>query len=151
MQETIKERLMKLANAQNRLTEISGRLDRMEKSVMTMEKCSFELLNKSDKLLSMSNTVLLLVERLKELFASVNPDTIIDKDMLAAIIDDICSNVQSIYNTCVEANSSSHEIEEEAAYQRENNDFINETLAIVSSCINSAVACAELCLLNGNM
>jgi len=146
MQEMIKERLMVLANAQNRLAEVSNRLNRMEKSVVAMERCSFDLLNKSDKMISMSKATLLLVEKLKEVLTGVNLDSVIDRDILAGIIDDIKSGIQSIYNTCMESNSSSHEIESEAVCQRENKEFINNMLEVIESSISSAVACAEMLL-----
>lgn len=71
MKDLIKERLKILANAQYSLADISIRLDKMEKSVEAMENCSYELLNKSDRLLAMSKAAMLLADRLKELFASV--------------------------------------------------------------------------------
>jgi len=146
MQEMIKERLMILANAQSKLAEASNRLDRMEKSIVNMERCSFDLLNKSDKLLSLSNATLLLVDKLKGIMTGVDLDSVIDRDIIAAIIDDIRSSIQSIYNTCIETNRSSHEIESEVICQRENKEFINDTLEVICSSISSAVACAEMLL-----
>jgi len=146
MKDLIKERLKILANAQYSLADISIRLDRMEKSVEAMENCSYELLNKSDKLLAMSKLAMLLTDRLKELFASVRLEPLADKDTLVGIINDIHSCLQSIHNTCMESNCSSHEIESEAVIQRENKEFINDTLTMISNSISSAVACAEMLL-----
>jgi len=146
MKDTIREKLIILATAQDRLANVAGRLDIMEKSVTTMEKCSYELINKSDKLVRLSNSGLVLANRLKEAFMRSNIDAVMDKESLLRIIDEIHENILNIYNTSMETNISVHEIETEAVCQRDNKDFINDSLSLLSDSINSAAACAELLL-----
>lgn len=146
MKDLISEKLMILATAQDRIVEVASRLEKMENSVIVMEKKSFELLNSSDKLVCMSKEGMLLTDRLKETFVSNNLETVMDKDILIHIVDEIQNYFHNIYNTSIMSSNSSHEIETEAVYQREYKEFINASLSLISDSINSAVACAELML-----
>lgn len=146
MKDMISEKLIILATAQNRLAEVASRLDKMENSVMTMEKASFELLNNSDKLVNMSKESLLLANRLKEVFAGISEDKVTNKDIIEQIIDEIHIKLHNMHNTALNNSSSSHDIEAEAVCQRENKEFINDSLSLISDSINSAVACADLLL-----
>jgi hypothetical protein len=146
MKDIISEKLMILATAQNRITEVAGSLGKMDNSLIAMEKSSFELLNNSDKLVCMSKEGMLLADRLKEALISNNLETLIERDMLVHIINEISNNLLNIYNTSIKSNNSSHEIEAEAVYQREYKEFINDSLSLIGDSINSTVACAELIL-----
>lgn len=146
MKEIISDKLIILATAQDRLAEVTAKLEQMENSVETLEKSSFELLNNSDKIVSMSKEGMLLADRLKELLSDTGSDTVLAREVLIHITDEIRVNLHNIYNLSKDNNRLAHDGEKEAVCQRDYKDFINDSISVFSNSISSAVACAELLL-----
>jgi hypothetical protein len=147
MRNTIEDRLVLLAKAQESMTDVADIMTRWDNSQLIMEKSAFESLNVSDEVLNLSREGSLLVGRLLECCRSLmkNPSPEESRKM-AAVLEEIHEVFFDISQASSNVNDISHRIEAEAESQKEMEEEIRSSLARVGESLDSAIACAELVL-----
>ncbi len=145
MNNTMKERLIHLATAQELMAEASDKMTEWDKSQLNMEKSAFDSLNLSDQVLKFSKEGSMLINRLLECCQSVakNPQVTEQKKMKVVL-----EEIHDVFNKINEASMSiskiSHKIEAEAAAQKDLEESIRDTFAKAEEKINTVAASTEL-------
>lgn len=93
-------------------------LQRIENTLSSMEQMSFDAINITDRLLS-------LTSQSREFAATLKAGSQEERD---AAFESICQNLDQILETAFQVNNVSHELEKEAVYQRDTTENLKQII-----------------------
>lgn len=147
MKETLNEKLILLATAQERMFHISDMMEQFDNSQVFIEKSAYDSINESDKILNLSKESFHIIEKLQEYISfCYNCEDKENSLKIKTLMKEVQILLQNILAQAIQVNEVSHQIEAEAAYQREIGDKLKGTLCEIGDGIDSAAACAEFLL-----
>jgi flagellin-like hook-associated protein FlgL len=145
MKDTVKERLINLATAQEVMADTADQITKWDETQLVLEKSAFDSLNVSDNVLKYSQECSALVARLLECCHTVvkSPDSYQQKKMLT-VLEEIHEDFNKINEASSNLSDISHRIESQVTLQREIEEGIKKSLCQLSDCIDTAAASTEL-------
>lgn len=96
-------------------------VERMETSMSTMEQMSFDAINITDRLVS-------LTSKTKEQMPVLRNGT---EEERQGAFETVCGNLEQILETGFQVNNVSHELEKEIVYQRDTTDSIKQIIKLL--------------------
>jgi hypothetical protein len=147
MRNKLNEKLLVLANAQERMTYVSDIMEQWDNSQFNAEKIAYESINLADSVLNMSKEGCRLSLLLEECCKEMSMGTSADKYLrMTAFLEEIKSLFQNISEATTVENEICHQMEEEIANQRELQENIKSTLSQIGESLDVSVASTELIL-----
>ncbi|MDF2512075.1 MAG: hypothetical protein K0S04_1941 [Herbinix sp.] len=147
MRNKLNEKLLVLANAQERMTYVSDIMEQWDNSQFNAEKIAYESINLADSVLNMSKEGYRLSLLLEECCKEMSMGTSADKYLrMTAFLEEIKSLFQNISEATTVENEICHQMEEEIANQRELQENIKSTLSQIGESLDVSVASTELIL-----
>ncbi len=145
MKDMVNERILQLSSAQERLIQAADIMDQLSRSQLLIEKHSYEAINTTDMVLSLSKEGMSLVRSLKEGGEAyiANPSTE-GKDRLLLLLNDLNGLLHKIMEAASTDNELLHSIEKVADTQYGLTDGLKESIHVVSQSVEQAAACAEM-------
>lgn len=144
MKDTIKDRLIHLAVAQEFMTDVTDKMADWDKSQSVMEQSAFDSLNVSDDVLRLSREGSELIDNLSECCLALvkNPGVTEQKEL-----SEVLAEIHNIFNKINEASARisiiSHQIEGQAAIQKKLEEGVKQSLEQLGGSIDTVAACAE--------
>lgn len=146
MKDLANERLVYLATAQESLFGMTDRMEQWEHSQLILEKNSFDTMNISDKILSLSEAGSGLACQLQEHYLAGMPTGSEDLRRTAEMLHDIQNIFSQILDHSRCANETAHILEKEVAGQMELVDSMKGLVCRAMGQIDSVAACDEFLL-----
>lgn len=147
MKDLISERLVLLATAQESMKEVKAKMNQWDSSQINLEKSAFDCMNVSDRVHKLSNDGHMLIENLIACYKDTDINSGTDSNkMLSTILEALHGIFHKIAEETTTMCEVSHQIEEEAASQKEIEDYLKKSLSQISDSLDGAVACAEFVL-----
>ncbi len=147
MREILSEKLIEIASTQKKLEEVADRIDQWESSQVTLEKGTFEALNVSDTIVSLTNEGHQMVSVLQDYFTRATMQlTEQDVRHTAELLKEIHNLFHSIQWNAKHTNEIMHNCDQAVATQREIGETAKNSLHTISESVNCVVACTEMIL-----
>ncbi len=144
MKDTIHERLILLATAQECMANVSDKMKHWDDSQLIMEKSSFEMMNVSDDILKLTREGSSLAGKLLECChrMKVNEETY--KQNVAGDLEALYQVFCKISDASSSVSELAHKLECEADIQKGMEETIKNCLGYVGECIASVLADEEM-------
>lgn len=155
MKNMLNEKLALLSTAQECMMDVADILEQLDNSQVFIEKSAYDSMNVSDKIVNLSKEGNQMLEKLQEHFNICNVtmgsavSTVISREeaqKMNALLQEIYFLLHNILTDAARANEISHQIEAEAAHQREIEDNFRNSICGIREGIDSTAACAEFLL-----
>lgn len=145
MKDTIHDRLILLATAQECMATVFDNMKLWDDSQLIMEKSSFELMNVSDDILRLTKEGSSLAGKLLECCNILKADKAVDdKHNIAGNLEELYQVFLRISSASSDVSELAHRLECEADAQKGMEESIKDRLGYVGECIASVLADEEL-------
>lgn len=144
MKNTMDERLVVLASAQERIMNIGEIISQLNQSQLIAEKNAYASMIASDKVTTLSKEGNQLAEKLKNYNNDINNSDLQKEKATQTLLFEVQNLFRSIASEVEKINEVSHNIEMEVALQKELGDNLRSSMAQICDSVDCMVACAEL-------
>jgi hypothetical protein len=144
MNESMNERLVMLAKAQQSVLEVIDNLEKWDSSQKTLESSTYGTLNAMDSLVNLitdgNDRMLGLVRHCVQAFENLPEE---DMGVLVKLVEDMERHYEAILETALRSNDDVHKLEEEVIHQSAIGDCIKNTVHEMEQSVSETVACVE--------
>lgn len=148
MKEIISDKIRQLAAAQESIVNVADIMEQWELSQNLLEKSAYEAINISDITLNYLKGGYQIVDKLRKCYSHVAPGlSPSELEYARQLLNDVVGMFDNLVTSSVEANETSHTMEREIDHQREIEVEMKHCVELVGDSVDSALACAELMLM----